>query len=190
MHEILAKIARLAFSKGAAFCYAVTVGVSGQLAYNYLQPHDRGPQTIAVAAPSPTPAAPFGAAVLAPIPPARPPEAAPSPASLAARAGDAKEATASATLPILPESPALSLPSPSALPAPVLRPAALPPSRPAAAASVEPSAAPVDQTAMPPAGTADTAVATPIPLLPSDGVAEIEKAAIPVRPGPGSGGLY
>ena len=51
MHEILAKIARLAFSKGAAFCYAVTVGVSGQLAYNYLQPRDPAPKTVAVAVP-------------------------------------------------------------------------------------------------------------------------------------------
>jgi len=38
VREFFAKIARHAFGKGAAFCYAVTVAVSGQLAYNYLQP--------------------------------------------------------------------------------------------------------------------------------------------------------
>ena len=46
VHEFLAKIARLALSKGAAFCYAVTVGVSGQLAYNYLQPRNPAPKPV------------------------------------------------------------------------------------------------------------------------------------------------
>ena len=31
VHEVFAKIARFAFGKGAAFCYAVAVAVSGQL---------------------------------------------------------------------------------------------------------------------------------------------------------------
>jgi hypothetical protein len=103
----------------------------------------------------------------------------------------------------------LSLPSPAALPAPALRPAALP-SRPATAsvaapaAPVKPAETPVASVTalsdtMPPnrasEGTRldaipDAAVAAPIPLLPSPGSAEVEKAAIPVRPGPGSGGLY
>jgi hypothetical protein len=36
----------------------------------------------------------------------------------------------------------------------------------------------------------DTAVAAPIPLLPTIGAAEAEKTATPAKPGPGSGGLY
>ena len=77
MHEFLAKIARLAFSKGAAFCYAVTVGVSGQAAYNYLKPHDSAPVSVAV--PVQYPAPPSGAAALAPIPGMMPLESAPAP---------------------------------------------------------------------------------------------------------------
>ena len=38
MHGFIAKIARLAASKAAAFVYAVTVGVAGNLAFHYLQP--------------------------------------------------------------------------------------------------------------------------------------------------------
>jgi hypothetical protein len=108
----------------------------------------------------------------------------------------------------------LSLPSAAALPAPALRPAVLPLAEAPGERAGEPAAAPVDAgatarradrtepalpaggpagrvaDAAPPKGTADTAVAAPIPLLPSAGAPEIEKAAIPVRPGPGSGGLY
>jgi hypothetical protein len=218
VHEILAKIARLAFSKGAAFCYAVTVGVSGQVAYNYLQPHDPAPKTVTAAVPAPNPATPFNAAVVVPIPRAPPPEAAPSPTGLAgAPTGTAKPAPASssATVPILPPPSSLSLPSPAVLPVPALRPAALPPSRLVVTTPTQPSTAALEPAPKPsvattanpapptetsshhgavelaqPAGIADSAVAAPIPLLPSDSAAEIEKAAIQVRPGPGSGGLY
>ncbi|MGE3279636.1 MAG: hypothetical protein AB7H90_03750 [Alphaproteobacteria bacterium] len=119
MREFLAKIVRLAFGKGAAFCYAVTVGVSGQAAYNYLKPPTPAPTPVAVAVPAPYPAPPSGAAVIAPIP-----------------------------------------------------------------------GAPPETTASPSPGFPAATVAAPIPLLPSAGMAEVERAAIPVRPGPGSGGLY
>jgi hypothetical protein len=227
VHEFFAKIARLAFSKGAAFCYAVTVGVSGQAAYNYLKPHDPAPMP--VSAPAPYPAPSSGAAILAPIPGANLPETTPStghpawPASLASvPAAPSKPAAApsAATAPILPEPASLSLPSPAALPAPALKPAALPPSQPATATAVEPPGRPIEPVEKPaasvtaspvplpdmpapsvsshhraaeaaqPTGSPDATVAAPVPLLPSTGAAEVEKAAVPVRPGPGSGGLY
>ena len=202
MHEFFAKIARHAFGKGAAFCYAVTVAVSGQLAYNYLKPRDPA-STVSAAAPSPKTGGPPASLAGATAIPAKPVSAPPA-----------------ATAPILPEPPSLSLPSPAALPAPALKPAALPPSRPPAAHAVEPSPAPGDPaekaaapaTAKPapppdrplpypraveaaqPAGNPDAApdiaITAPIPLLPSSGAAEAEKTAAPVRPGPGSGGLY
>jgi hypothetical protein len=82
----------------------------------------------------------------------------------------------------------LSLPSPAALPVPALKPAAM----------VTADPAPLSDTPSPdrasegarPDRIPDAAVAAPIPLLPAPGSAEVEKAAIPVRPGPGSGGLY
>jgi hypothetical protein len=116
--------------------------------------------------------------------------------------------------PILPELRSLLLPSPAALPAPALKPAALPPARPAPApveSTDRPEAAatakPLPPPDMPSSGLAsrdraaeaarsaenpDAAVTAPIPLLPpADADAmEVEKAAVPVRPGPGSGGLY
>ena len=107
MHEFFAKIARLAFSKGAAFCYAVAVGVSGQLAYNYLQPRDPAPRSVSVAAPAPYAAPPSGTAAVAPIPRATPPEPAPAPASVASAPSVAitnpASAPPAATAPILPE---------------------------------------------------------------------------------------
>jgi hypothetical protein len=219
VHEFLAKIARLAFSKGAAFCYAVTVGVSGQLAYNYLQPRDTAPKSVSIATPARNPAPPSGNAVVTRIPGPLLSEPAPLPATLASvSAVAAKPAAAprAATAPILSEPPSLSLPSPAALPTPALKPAALPPSRPALVTPVESPAAPVEPAQKPAAlvtatpaplpdmqpphdraaempraaGNLDTAVAAPIPLLPLAGAAEVEKAAIPIRPGPGSGGLY
>src|SRR3954453_22259764 len=68
VHEFFAKIARHAFGKGAAFCYAVAVAVSGQLAYNYLRRPDRVPPPAAVTVPGPSPASGSGAAAVAPIP--------------------------------------------------------------------------------------------------------------------------
>jgi hypothetical protein len=219
VHEFLAKIARLAFSKGAAFCYAVTVGVSGQLAYNYLQPRDTAPKLVSITAPALNPAPPSGNAVVARIPGPLPPEPVSSPATLASiptLVAKSAAAPPAAAAPILPEPPSLSLPSPAALPTPALKPTALPPSRPALVtpaklptAPVEPAQQPAAPEAATPAslpdmqppqdraaempraaGNLDAAIAAPIPLLPSASAAEVEKAAMPVRPGPGSGGLY
>jgi len=118
VHEIIAKLARFAVSKAAAFCYAVAVGVAGNLAFNLVQQH-RSPATVtpppAVAASASTSAndgaMPPGSA-LAPLLPAGGPVA---------------------TAPILPQPAATALPGADALPPPVLRPAALPPREPAAA---------------------------------------------------------
>ena len=186
MREFFAKIARHAFGKGAAFCYAVTVAVSGQLAYNYLQPRNTAPMPVSVVVPVPAPASDSGAAIVAPIPAARP------------------SAPPLVTAPILPDPSSLSLPSPAALPVPALKAAVLPPApaeKPVSTVAAKPASLPdmppLDMPLHPqpaeaarPAGTADVAVAAPIPLLPATGAAEVEKAAVPIRPGPGSGGLY
>lgn len=159
VHEFFAKIARFAVSKGAAFCYAVTVGVSGQLAYNYLAPKDPAPAATSVVAPAPPAATSVVAAPAAPAPPATAAPAAsgpaPSPTPVSATASPAKPPPAKpvATAPILPDPPAAVLPNPSALAAPALRPVALPPSAPLAAPSEGPakpdSVAKPDSTARP-----------------------------------------
>lgn len=231
VHEFFAKIARHAFGKGAAFCYAVAVTVSGQLAYSYLQPRDPAPALFR--------APPSGAVAVAPVSGATPTETARLPGHRAAPASIASapvlsikpaSAPSAATAPILPEPLSASLPSPAASPVPAAKPATAPPSRhPAASvhgtgpgiapeAVVEPSSAPVEPAGkpsvsvtvkpappadMPPppfhfraaetsraAQDPDADVAAPIPLLPPEGTAETEKTALPVIPGPGSGGLY
>jgi len=202
VHKFLAKLARFAVSKGAAFCYAVTVGVSGQLAYNYLQPKDPVPTIVTL---------PAGAAV-APAP-VKPP--APAPLSpVAPQAEKPPPARPVATAPILPPPPEIALP-PAALAAPPLRPAVLPSSEPPAsaapgeaavnqvsppapeqAANPEPSPARqslalplspiekiIDVSPPPAAGLADPD--GPIPLLPPPAAvkaSETEKAAAPARP--------
>lgn len=103
MHEFVAKLARLAVSKAAAFCYAVAVGVAGNLAFNFVQQHHAATATAT---------APVAAAPSAPSSdPAAPPPV--------------------ATAPILPQPVAAALPAPDALSVPPLKPAALPPGRPA-----------------------------------------------------------
>ena len=177
MHVFFAKIARFAFSKGAAFCYAVTVGVSGQLAYNYVQPRDPAPAAVASAVP---------------------------PAAMAAKPAPAPPA---ATAPLLRDLTAASLPNPGAMSAPALKPATLPASRPNADPAASPEGAPeppapagAATAALPPLGGGIevmpspagpvAAIAGPVSLLPLSAAPEAEKTVAPVRPGPGSGGLY
>lgn len=198
MHEFLAKIGRFAVSKAAAFCYAVTVGVSGQLAYNYLQPKDPAPA--AVAAPAPA-AATLAAPIQSPAP------ASPRPVSAPAAPLKPAPGSPAATAPILPEPPPASLPSPASLPPPALKPTALPRIEPSEAAkpdlAAKPDPLPSDTTAATPVPPLQGTVVVgdvaaplsggPIPLLPpaaAAAVPETEKAPTQVRPGPGSGGLY
>ena len=190
MHEFFAKIARHAFGKGAAFCYAVTVAVSGQLAYNYLQPRNTAPMPVSVAVPVPAPASDSGAAIVAPIPAAPP----------SARAPRDRTDPAGTLLPVASKPGGAACPrAETALAASSCRPHPL--EKPASTVAAKPASLPdmpsLDMPLHPqpaeaarPAGTADAAVAAPIPLLPAAGAAEVEKAAVPIRPGPGSGGLY
>ena len=53
MHEIIAKIARFAVSKFAAFCYAVAVGVAGNVIFHFVQPRDPAPSVTPVVATAP-----------------------------------------------------------------------------------------------------------------------------------------
>ena len=69
------KIARFAVSKMAAFCYAVAVGVAGNLVVHYMQTHDAVPSIAATHHEAPAPAdkpaaiAPAAAVVAKPAPP-------------------------------------------------------------------------------------------------------------------------
>ncbi len=197
MHEVIAKIARFGVSKAAAFCYAVTVGVSGNMAFNYMQPRDPAPAIAPAISPAIVPAV-----AAAPVP-------APVPAEPAGPAPPKPVATA----PIFPEPSAFALPSLAALPAPVLKPTALPTAphavRPSEAAVVPALAAHPGPSPAPGPGDPgrligeDAAEAPsrartpggPIPLLPSAASAEMlppenSMPATSPRPGPGSGGLY
>src|SRR5258705_3091653 len=50
------KVARFAVSKMAAFCYAVAVGVAGNLVFNYVQTHQAAPSIAALPHEAPAPA--------------------------------------------------------------------------------------------------------------------------------------
>ena len=125
MHKILAKIARLAVSKAAAFCYAVVVGVAGNIAVNFVQQQQSAPA--AMTAPGPTqpaggaaPAAPLAAATIVPRAPRA--DAASPPAATVRPVAPRPETAA----PPLPEPTQLALPNPASMPMPALKPTALP----------------------------------------------------------------
>src|SRR5436305_14818317 len=85
----IGKVARFAVSKAAGFSYAVAVGVAGNLAFHFVQPHDPAPSVATppavVTAPQPAQPGPdpamgtATAAPLAPKPLAPVPHAAPQP---------------------------------------------------------------------------------------------------------------
>src|SRR5579863_10171104 len=131
VNEIIAKIARIAVSKGSAFSYAVAVGVAGNVIFHYVQP----PEPVPVVATLPHAAAPAGglatagsapSAMIAPVIAPVIAPGAPARASVPATpSAPQPEATAAA----LPEPPsAITLPGPTALPVPALQPTAVPPS--------------------------------------------------------------
>jgi hypothetical protein len=131
----MSKIARLAVSKAAGFCYAVAVGVVGNLAFNFVQ-HHQVPVITTAPDDSRMPAATTAgrAAATASIP-ANPPAAARpfrpmTPVTLPAAARPSPAPTV-APVPILSMPAPVALPGPDALPAPALRPAALPATAPA-----------------------------------------------------------
>jgi hypothetical protein len=171
--EACAKLARFGASKAAAFCYAVLVGVAGNLVFNVLQ-HDPAPSAAAPPAVAAAPSADrpvdggIATAVIAPIAP----PAAPLPA-LAAPA---------APLPPRP-APALAPTRPASLPAP---PEAPPAARPRDRAGTPEAAAPATA---PPATTPPPPVAAASEPPPVLGAAPAVVPAL-AGPGPGSGGLY
>jgi hypothetical protein len=69
------KVARLAVSKMAAFCYAVAVGVAGNLIFHYVQTHEAVPSVAATHREAPAPGdkpaavAPAAAIIANPSPP-------------------------------------------------------------------------------------------------------------------------
>ena len=152
----IAKIARFAASKAGAFFYAVAVGVAGNLAFHFVQPHD------------PAPAAVSAMPIVAPSN-ARPPADKPAPAPAV---------PAIAAAPILPAPPApAALPSPNSLPLPALKPAALPPVPPSEAA-LRPAPAPA------PAPVASDEAAEPSPPRPAAPVLQPLSPAIEVATPP------
>ncbi len=195
VNGFFSKVARLAVSKAAAFGYAVAVGVTGNMAFNYVQPHAPLATAAAVATrPAPeggatdwanpattAPAATRPHAVPAATHAERPPAAPPHPAAR-------HQAVASA--PVLPEPPAaVALPGLDALPPPPLKPAALPSEaalRPAPAPAPDPVRPPVQVPAVsaavdsPPAAPAPAAPATGT-LLPLGPAIEVEAPPTPPR---------
>jgi hypothetical protein len=142
------KIARFAVSKMAAFCYAVAVGVAGNLAFHFVQPQVSIPSFL-TAAPEPSGTSHEQAgtravtAIVAPKPAAAPvPEAAaPSPYAAVSAPAAARPAPPKPTPALqLPEPPAASLPEPASLPSPAWKPLHLP----SAAAPNEAAAKPID----------------------------------------------
>src|SRR5439155_17628749 len=95
----------------AAFCYAVAVGVAGNLVFHYVQTHEAVPSVAA-------------AHREAPSLEDKPPAVAPATAVIAKPS--ALPPTVPAKPVALPEPAAVNLPSPAAMSAPPLKPAALP----------------------------------------------------------------
>ena len=56
MNGFFARLARFAVSKAAAFCYAVAVGVAGNLVFHIVQSHRAAPVVATVPQPPPSPA--------------------------------------------------------------------------------------------------------------------------------------
>jgi hypothetical protein len=155
----IAKVARLAASKAAAFGYAVAVGVAGNIAFHYVETAAPPPATAASVAVRPASAdaapTPMMPATPAPTVAARPNPKPPAPPRPAAP----HRTVASA--PVLPEPPAtVALPPLDALPPPALKPAFLP--REAATPPVAPS---VPRRAAVPEDA--SAALTPVPSLPA-----------------------
>jgi hypothetical protein len=173
------KIARFAVSKMAAFCYAVAVGVAGNLAFHFVQPQVSIPSFL-TAAPEPSRTSheqagtPTATAIVAPKPAAAP---VPEPAALAPAAPAHSAAAAVRPAPPnptpalqLPEPPAASLPQPVSLPSPAWKPLHLPSAAAPSEAAAKPIGAPYAEAAnpapaasLPPLGPAIEVATPPTP---------------------------
>jgi hypothetical protein len=192
------ELARLGVSRAAAFFYAVAVGVAANIIIAHFSPHE----SAATAPPAAWPLvakpgqSPMATAIIAPKP-AEPPAhglEVNAPATIPIPAPAIKPATiATPALPAIANQPAggtptaASLPSPAAMTPPPLQPTALPSA--AAPPPVAPSSAALDaKPADKPANNVEAATtpAAPVSLLPPSD----QPAPKPIKPGPGSGGLY
>jgi hypothetical protein len=181
VHEFIARIARFAVSKAAAFCYAVAVGVAGNLIFHFVQPATAPAVPAAVTAPRLTEPASHAATVAIPVKPAPPVASSASPvtgpaapattplANHAALPAPAPRTTAPPrpTMPAsLPEPPApAALPRSDLLPTPSFKPTALPSdaATPAPAVSEAPPPPPPAPAALPPIGLAIDISSVPTP---------------------------
>src|SRR5947207_8237658 len=126
VNGFFSKVARFAVSKMAAFCYAVAVGVAGNLVFHYVQTHEAVPSVAAThremppAADKPPVVEPVAAVIAKPAPPPAIP-----------------------VKPVaLPEPAAVNLPTAAAMSLPPLKPAALPSNPAPVEAAVQPAPPP------------------------------------------------
>jgi hypothetical protein len=203
MINMMTQLTRLAFTRAAAFFYAVAVGVVANVIIAHLSPHPGDQATGVDAQPATVRAAdvPVATAVIAPKPAAPPApiidtnasSTAPSPTPASPVMPVAASQAATQPTPPTPDSSAsANLPSPATLTPPPVKPVAVSPvavsTAPAAttgtpAADAKPAAKTGDNTeaaALPP----------PVSLLPQADPASDQPAPKPANPGPGSGGLY
>jgi hypothetical protein len=175
------KIARFAVSKMAAFCYAVAVGVAGNLAFHFVQPQVSIPSFL-TAAPEPSRTSheqagtPTATAIVAPKPAAAP---VPEPAALAPAAPAHSAAAAVRPAPPnpspalqLPDPPAANLPQPVSLPSPAWKPLHLP----SAAAPSEVTAKPI--------GAPNAEASNPAPAASLPPLGPAIEVAVPPSPPP------
>lgn len=206
MHEIIAKIARFAVSKAAAFCYAVAVGVAGNLIFHFVQPESASTPVALAPSHSGAPTSDQGSAGRVPIAPVVP-QPAPAPAAQppAVRASLPTTTTThpaaprpAATAPTLPEAPEPAvLPRSDTLSAPALKPAAVPsedlarpvaePAHQPSEAALRPAATPADPpppapaAALPPLGPAIEVTSPPAPAAIPETTARVTP---PLQPEP------
>jgi hypothetical protein len=142
------KIARFAVSKMAAFCYAVAVGVAGNLAFHFVQPQFSIPSILTGAPEAPRSgekpsSGPAATATIVPKPAIAPIPEPPGPGPSAIVSTPAAP-PAPKPMPALqlPEPPAASLPEPASLPSPGWKPLGLPSAPAPSEATAKPIGAP------------------------------------------------
>jgi len=220
MVGMFGKLAKHGMAKFAALMSAVVVGVAANLVIDYIRPNDPKPAAFRDVAPAASPAAMAAPAPVPPMQPIAPAAVAPIPTVKMLPDPPVTVALPSPAKPVptlhLPEpSRTVDLPMPAML-APPLRPAALPlETSPTAVAPMslippeatrevpvppkpgKPSELPVEATAAPilaPGGMNPPVPGAPVSLLPVPIAPPVEAAdqlpPKPVKPGPGSGGLY
>jgi hypothetical protein len=190
VNGFFAKLARFAVSKGAAFSYAVAVGVAGNLVFHFVQWQVPIPSVLTGAPeasqigdkPSGGPAA---TATIAPRPAVAPiPEPAGATPSAAVSTPTAPPVSKPTPALQLPERSTASLPHPTSLPSPSWKPQQLPNAPAAGEATAKPAPTPSTSAAAPidaPSAGVSNPVSPPIATLPPLGPA-IDVATPPMPP--------